>query len=358
MSHPSNSATPTHAPATGSSSKSNWLKYALGGCGCVTLLVLGVLGVVVVMVGVEAGKVASKVADDAEQEEEARKVAEEFMDHLQEGRNEDAHALTTEEYRKSTSVGKLASWASTVRKIAQAKPRHFVVARKSKHVRNGKTKTYLVMNFEYREGRQRDVIRCPVRVLATTASKESSAEGSAASEFKIAGVECAQAHVSYRKAWGDKPLKGYEEVGERITNGWKKYKARRVDTMAAASTGAKLRTYLLDGKYDEFLGFFRPEDRKGLDDKALTTLAGLVRQHNLSKSEFSEWNMNLFDAWLAGGVGKSTYKVRLLDPTSQSGIRLVFSLARDHDFEAPEGKRIGPFYVTKLEMEREVRAQK
>lgn len=105
--------------------------------------------------------------------------------------------------------------------------------------------------------------------------------------------------------------------------------------------------------------FFPRAHRKDFGETAAAKLAELVRKHGLRKSEFSEWtNMNVLDAWLASGVGKSTYEVQLINPTARSGTRLVLALTRDHDFNKPRGQRAGSFHVTKIEIEKGGRAQK
>ncbi|MFP4599369.1 MAG: hypothetical protein ACLFVJ_14015 [Persicimonas sp.] len=359
MSDPSNSVAATNAPTAVSSPKNNYLKYALGGCGCVTLLILAVVGVFVAMVGVGVGDTISKVADQVEKDEEARQVAVEFLEHLEEGQNRKAYALTTKKFREATTVEEVESWASDVRKFGEVKPRHFVAVEKDVLRRNGKSEPYQVVHFEYRKGRERDVIRCPVKVIERTSSDDTSPGKYAPRGLEVLHVDCVRAHVAYRKAWGDNPPKGYKDKDERVVTGWKKYKQPKLDMQAAPAAGAKLRRHLLEGEYAKVRDFFPRAHRKDFGEAAAAKLAEIVRTHGLRKTEFSEWsNMNVLDAWLASGVGKSTYEVRLINPTARSGTRLVLALTRDHDFNKPQGQRAGPFYVTNIEIKKGGRAHK
>ncbi len=349
MSDPSNSV----APAVVSSPKNNWLKYVLGGCGCVTFLLLAVVAAFVAMVGIGVGDTVSKVADQVEKDEEARQVAVEFLEHLEEGQNREAYGLTTKKFREATTLEEVESWASDVRKFGEVKPRHFIAVENDIRRRNGESESYQIVHFEYRMDRERDVIRCPVKVIEKTSSSD------APGGFEVFHVDCVRAHVAYRKAWGDPPPKGYQDKDERVVTGWKKYKQPKLDMQAAAAAGAKLRRHLLEGEYAAVRALFPRAHREDFGEAAAAKLAGLVRKHGLRKSEFSEWNnMNVLDAWLASGVGKSTYEVRLINPTARSGTRLVLALTRDHDFNKPQGQRAGPFYVTKIEIKKGGRAQK
>ncbi len=354
-------ATSSPIPPTSLPKKRRW-PYVLVGCGCITVSVvlLLILGIFVLgAANIDDAKSSAGTTlhhPGKKRVARARQAAERYLDALEQNQTTRAWQMTSSGFRKATSQRVFTTIASNLHKVGAVKKRYLTKTEvDTVKASDGRKLGADKFTYEYRNGRERRVFTCLVRVHDRKVLDERDNDNGG--DFEILALRCHRTYVTFRKAWGDKPRGKLAKYGSSLTdmtnNGWPSYPMPHFDADGAAGLIRQLRSLLVHRHYAKAAGMMSANKKAGStkpDDMA--KFVKLLGRSALERAKIKATEAHAakaLDTWLRNAVDIEHYPVRLILPPRRHVERtLIFEVQRRWDHGKPKGKQAGRFYIEKL----------